>query len=214
MNCRKQKPLPNGSARSAGRTRAWLHHARASLPERARSRCGCRRPRNRCAPASNAGRSLLPIRRSDGRARCFRQIDRRRAAEELDPAVEAPADAQAEAVAIEARRLVEVVNVDVDDKVGHDTRTGTAFRWSASLRSSARSARRLQRLQLLSVHASFSSAAERLWMRPKPAIKRASRGVIFQNEKSASSKLIACSESARARHPWAPVRCVALHRGW
>ena len=60
-------------------------------------------------------------------ARCLRQeIDRRRAAEELDPAVEAPADAQAEAVAIEARRLVEVVNVDVDD--GHDTRTGTAFR--------------------------------------------------------------------------------------
>src|SRR5207302_6134318 len=38
-----------------------------------------------------------------------------------------------------------------------------------------------------------SSAAERLWMRPKPATKRASRGVIAQNEKSASSKLIACS---------------------
>jgi hypothetical protein len=30
-------------------------------------------------------------------------------------------------------------------------------------------------------------------MRPKPAMKRASRGTIFQNEKSASWKLIACS---------------------
>src|SRR6185436_6678825 len=41
--------------------------------------------------------------------------------------------------------------------------------------------------------APFSSAAERLWMRPKPATKRASRGTIFQKEKSASSKLMACS---------------------
>src|SRR5712691_8457720 len=35
-------------------------------------------------------------------------------------------------------------------------------------------------------------AAETLWMRPKPATKRASRGAIFQKEKSASSKLTAC----------------------
>src|SRR3954469_17868127 len=47
--------------------------------------------------------------------------------------------------------------------------------------------------------APFRSAAERLWMRPKPATKRASRGTIFQNEKSASSKLIACS-GKRASH--------------
>ena len=56
--------------------------------------------------------------------------------------------------------------------------------------------RRLQRLQLFGVMITErlrAPLADRLWMRPKPATKRASRGVIFQNEKSASSKLIACS---------------------
>src|SRR4030095_16830887 len=54
--------------------------------------------------------------------------------------------------------------------------------------------RRLERLELFRFHETCPrSDAERLWIRPKPATKRASRGVICQNEKSASSKLIACS---------------------
>src|SRR5258705_12162287 len=53
--------------------------------------------------------------------------------------------------------------------------------------------RRLHRLQLLGIHLCRSSVAEMLWMRPKPATKRASRGVIRQKEKSARVKLIACS---------------------
>src|SRR3990172_10599340 len=44
-----------------------------------------------------------------------------------------------------------------------------------------------------------SSAAERFWMRPKPAMKRASRGRMRQKEKSESSKLMACS-GKRASH--------------
>src|SRR5712692_8550721 len=43
------------------------------------------------------------------------------------------------------------------------------------------------------VAALTSSCAEMLWMLPKPATKRASRGAMRQKEKSASSKLIACS---------------------
>src|SRR6266481_2887925 len=77
--------------------------------------------------------------------------------------------------------------------------------------------RRLQRLQLLSVHGvlpvRMSSVADRLWMRPKPATKRASRGVIFQKEKSASWKLIACSGKRASQASLGPPEiCVASPR--
>jgi hypothetical protein len=52
--------------------------------------------------------------RRNRRARGFRQqIDRSSAAYELDPSVEAPADAQAEGGAVELRRNLEVVDIDV-----------------------------------------------------------------------------------------------------
>src|SRR5688572_29057842 len=104
-----------------------------------------------------------PFFRSGRGRRAFlfgKQVDRRAGAQELEPALEAPAHMQAEPVAVEARRAIELRDVDVDEKLHR---------------------------------AAASSAAERLWILPKPATKRASRGTIFQNEKSASSKLIACS---------------------
>ena len=60
------------------------------------------------------------------------------------------------------------------------------------------------------IHRFFSSSAERLWMRPKPATKRASRGVMRQNEKSASLKLIACSGKRASQASFGP--SVNLHR--
>src|SRR5207237_5527643 len=65
----------------------------------------------------------------------------------------------------------------------------------------------------LSLAALCRSAAERLWMRPKPATKRASRGVIFQKEKSASSKLIACSGKRASQASFGPPEsCTASPR--
>ena len=53
-------------------------------------------------------------------------------------------------------------------------------------------------------------------MRPKPATKRASRGAMRQKEKSASSKLIACSGNvashAAFRSGWSPGSCAASPR--
>src|SRR5688500_14854019 len=53
--------------------------------------------------------------RRNGAAALFREkIDRGRCAEKLEPAVdEAPADVQAEGVAIEGRRLLQVLDIDV-----------------------------------------------------------------------------------------------------
>src|SRR6202008_3714195 len=112
----------------------------------------------------------------DRRAGGFgQQVDRRRRADELSPAVEAPADFQPEPVAVEARRFLQVVDVDVDQK---------AHRGSQGIPS---------------------SAADGLGILPKPATKRASRVVILQKEKSASSKLIACfgkRSSQACLGPW------------
>jgi len=51
-------------------------------------------------------------------------------------------------------------------------------------------------------------------MRPKPATKRASRGTIFQKEKSASSKLIACSGKRASQASFGPslIRVASPHR--
>ena len=56
------------------------------------------------------------------------EVDRRAASDQLEPAFEAATDCQAESLAVEGGRLVEVVDVDVDQQVHAVTLTGGAWR--------------------------------------------------------------------------------------